>query len=65
MKKVEAVIVWAWEIRNEGSTGAWSLCHWAEPYRNVLLAGQKPSPEARPVKVVMMRHERAKKGKSK
>lgn len=44
---------WAWEI-NFGK--GWVLCHWAEPSKEKLLNGQKPSPDARAVCVRLVRN---------
>ena len=47
MKPVKA---WAWKIRDWPSE-EWVLCRWAEPERKMLLVSDKPSPEARIVRV--------------
>jgi hypothetical protein len=43
---------WAWAV-HDGPTG-WQLVHWAEPTKEQLLRSSKPSPEARPVRVVII-----------
>lgn len=45
MKKL---ILWSWKV-NFGK--GWELCHWAEPTKQQLLSGGKPSPEAKAVRV--------------
>lgn len=35
---------WAWAI--ETLNGTWTLCNWAEPYRDGLASHNRPSPEA-------------------
>ncbi len=55
---VETVRAWAWEIK-ELFRSDWTLCRWAEPSRKALIESHKPSPEARPVCVVMMRNREA------
>lgn len=53
-KKVETVRVWAWEIKTDNG---WRLCLWSHPSKAVLLNNQKPSPEARPICVSMVRNK--------
>lgn len=44
----------AWEIRNDN--GTWSVCYWAQPtWLQLMVSGKKPSPEARCVKVRIVR----------
>lgn len=50
---------YAWEIQNRN--GSWALCWWAEPTRKQLVARSKPSPEARPVRVKLVRAPRKRK----
>ena len=58
MKK-NPVTSWAWFCD-------FGLCKWAEPTRERLVAGGKPSPEARPVLVTMtVRVAKARGGKGK
>lgn len=42
---------WAWAIEHPKDT--WGLCHWAEPSKEKLADGPKPSPEAIPVRVLL------------
>jgi len=51
MMNIRSVYAWSWIIQAEN--GTWMLCHWAEPTKERLLAGSKPSWEARPVRVVI------------
>jgi len=48
MKKCKDGYGWAWEI-SDGKD--WVLCHYAEPTKIDLERDGKPSPEARPVSV--------------
>jgi len=52
MMNIRSVYAWSWIIQAEN--GTWMLCHWAEPTKERLLAGSKPSWEARPVRVGRM-----------
>ena len=51
-------IGWAWEFQYPD--GSWSLCNWAEPYKEWMTGGSelsehmKPSPEARLVRVELV-----------
>ena len=60
MKPNSGPTAWAWEILDQ--RGRWVLCHWAEPYRRVLLKKAeiegKPSLEARPVCVRLVRNSK-------
>ena len=49
-RKVEAVPAYAWEFSDPPV-----LCSWAQPERYHLERDAKPSPEARPVRVRIMR----------
>jgi len=53
MKKViRPARAWAWAILGSvHKAGPYELCRWAEPSKEVLLMGQKPSPEAIAVRV--------------
>lgn len=55
MKKMKPVPAWAWAIDDGGKP---ELCHWAEPSKELLLRQSKPSPEAKPVKVLIMPYSR-------
>lgn len=44
---------WAWAIDFNDGKG-WVMCHWAKSSKKGLLAGNKPSPEARPVYVAIV-----------
>ncbi len=49
----EVVRGWAWEIK---IGDRWELCYWLSPTRKELMADlDKPSSEARPVRVIMQR----------
>jgi len=50
-RKPAPVKMWAWKIKNLNGDG-WVLCAWAEPSKDVLFMGAKPSPEAKPVRVI-------------
>lgn len=41
---------WAWKPNEKDEELAW----WAQPEKNILLKDHKPSPEARPVSVIIM-----------
>lgn len=56
-KAVRAAVpgrAWAWMIQNHTGT-RWELCLWAEPSRESLERIQRPSPEARAVRVLIVR----------
>ena len=55
MSKIEVVEMWAWEIQGLRA-GKWVLCHWARGSKDGLLEETKPTPEARPVRVRVMRN---------
>jgi len=55
MSKIEVVEMWAWEIWDLDA-GGWALCHWARGSKDGLLEETKPSPEARPRRVRVMRN---------
>jgi hypothetical protein len=48
---------WAWQL------GDGSLCYWAEPTKEKLLRGQKPSPEAQAVCVRLIKNTEYQGGK--
>lgn len=50
---------WAWEIN---FAGKWQLCHWTKPSKADLLKERKPSPEARPVCVRLVRNSEMNRG---
>jgi len=52
--KVEAVAAWAFEIDNPTEDRK-ELCYWALPNKIDLLRESLPSPEAKPVKVRIIR----------
>jgi hypothetical protein len=53
-KEPETILAWTWEIKIDGE---WQLCLWAMPSKEHLIdEGRKPSPEARPVCVRMVRN---------
>lgn len=49
-RKASPVMMWAWAIKDVRGA-RWLLCRWAEPSRASLLNGERPSPEAKPVRV--------------
>ena len=54
IKQPEAIKGWAWELYD---SGRWMLCSWCVPNRETLIAEGKPSPEARPVCVRLIRNK--------
>jgi hypothetical protein len=42
---------WTWAI--QGCNGKWMLCLWSVPSRSELLKEGKPSPEAKPIHVII------------
>ena len=58
-KREVFALAWAWQLEDG------SLCRWAEPYRNELLEGNRPSNGAKPVCVRMTVNRIAKKRREK
>lgn len=53
--KVDPGRAWAWMIQNHSGT-RWELCFWAKPTREALELTERPSPEARAVRVMIVLH---------
>lgn len=53
--KYNIALGYAYEFRDIANRERWVLCSWAEPDKERLERGPKPSPEARMVKVAIIR----------
>lgn len=52
MNKPKPIYGWTWAIQSHDGA-RWELCWWCRPTRADLLGEERPSPEAKPVRVLM------------